>query len=85
MKIAIRVWIIISIILLAYLVLKLVDANVSLKYEVYEPRTMLGGNESIDEREKSIRSGITMLSIAIGYVILVIIGCVKFLRIIKKK
>lgn len=84
MKIIIKVWILISVILVAYFILRLLDMNVSLKYEVYEPRAILGGSKSIDEREKSITGGITLIYIGICYVTLVIIGCIKFLGALRQ-
>lgn len=85
MKTIIRIWTIVSILLVVFLILKIIDANVSLKYEVYEPRAILGESKSIDDRERSIAAGIKMLYIAVVYVSFVILGCIKFLGIVKKK
>ncbi|MES2285441.1 MAG: hypothetical protein V4547_07110 [Bacteroidota bacterium] len=80
MNLLTKIWISISIILLGIIILKLLDAQVSLKYEVSEPRAILGDNKDIVHREKELQSGIIWLWVVFSYVLISIFGFIKYIR-----
>lgn len=85
MQRAIKVWIIVSIILIAWLVLKIYDISVSIKYEVDEPRTMFGDSDSLKEREQLLRNSITYHFISLIYLGINLIGCFIVHKVLKNQ
>lgn len=81
MKNIIRIWVIVSLLFIAFLLLKIVDYNVSIKYEVEDARFFnSGGNELIDNKEESLENKITFVYVVISMLIINIYYSVKYLR-----
>jgi len=81
MKNIIRIWVIVSLLFISFLLLKIVDYNVSIKYEVEEARFFYsGGSELIDNKEELLQNKITFVYVVISMLIINIYYSVKYLR-----
>lgn len=87
MKIFSKIWIVISFIVLALIILNLINAYISLKYEVEEPKSLGKISDILLEKEKHLKQLIfwfwVLLCFIIGNILVVIKGLLSFQSINK--
>jgi len=79
MKILFRILLVLSIILFAFVAWGLLDAYVSLKYEVDEPRAMNKTGEELQIKAQYLHQFITWLWVGISYIFMIILICIRAL------
>jgi hypothetical protein len=67
MKTLLKVWLILTLVIILGASIKLLDTYVSLKYEVYEPNAMNLMNAALLDKEKYLKSTIFWLWTLIAY------------------
>lgn len=74
------IWLIISILLFMFIVLKLYDIGVSFKYEVEEP-LMNGSNELLEEKGRLLNGQMFILKVFLFYIIAnIVVGISLFVK-----
>lgn len=78
MKIISKIWLLISVVALAIIALNLINAYVSLKYEVDEPKSLGKISDALFEKEKHLKQLIfwfwIFLCVLIGNILIVLKG-----------
>jgi len=85
MKLSIKIWLVISSLLILISLFGILNTKVSLSYEVYDPIAMGKGSETLKAREEDLKSIIFWLWVIISYAAGNIVFLVLFLRRMKKK
>ena len=85
MKLFVRIWIILSVVFICVIILKIFDCQVSLKYEVDEPRIMSDDSESVRFKEGELQDKIRWLWITFSFILVSIFVSIKYLLLITRK
>jgi len=84
MKISLKIWLVISILLVLVSLYGVFNTRVSLTYEVYEPLAMGKVTDSLKEKEENYKAILFWLWILIGYISINVIYITILLRRMKK-
>lgn len=85
MKIAVKTWLIISVLLLLISIYGVFNIRVSMTYEVYEPLAMGKVSDVLKEKEENLKEILFWLWIIIGYISINVIFLSIFFRRLKTK
>ena len=85
MKISIKIWLVISSLLILISLYGIFNTQVTLSYEVYEPLAMGKASETLKARAEDLKSIIFWLWVIIGYAAINIVFLTVFLKKMRKQ